>query len=107
MRAAPGPDAKRLARRLSGNARYAASVKVRNQRLDFSLDSTLAGLAMDARIGGSPFNVAVGLARLGQPVSFFGAVGRGFLGEDGAGAQQRSGGDDDECDGAEHERCVR
>lgn len=47
VRAAPGPDAKRLARRLSGSARYAASVKVRNQRLDFSLDSTLAGLAMD------------------------------------------------------------
>ena len=25
------------------------------------------GLSFDARIGGSPFNVAVGLARLGQP----------------------------------------
>jgi len=46
-RAAPGPDVKRLARRLSGIARYGASVKVRNQRLDFSLDSSLGGLAMD------------------------------------------------------------
>lgn len=47
----------------------------------FAAGDTATGLAMDARIGGSPFNVAVGLARLGQPVSFFGAVGRGFLGQ--------------------------
>ena len=38
-------------------------------------------MALDARVGGSPFNVAVGLARLAQPVAFFGAVSRGFLGE--------------------------
>ncbi|GMG82620.1 carbohydrate kinase [Paralimibaculum aggregatum] len=30
-----------------------------------------SGLAFDARIGGSPFNVAVGLARLGQPAGLF------------------------------------
>lgn len=47
VRAAPGTEAKRLARRLSGNARYAASVRVRNQRMEFSLDSPLSGLAMD------------------------------------------------------------
>lgn len=29
------------------------------------------GLALDARPGGSPYNVAIGLARLGQPVEFF------------------------------------
>ena len=46
-RAAPDADAKRIARRLSGITRYAASVKVRNQRLDFALDSSLGGLAMD------------------------------------------------------------
>jgi len=47
----------------------------------FAVADTAAGMAMDARIGGSPFNVAVGLARLGQPVGFFGALGSGFLGE--------------------------
>ena len=39
------------------------------------------GLPLDARMGGSPFNAAVGLARLGQPVGFFGPVSRDFLGE--------------------------
>jgi fructokinase len=47
----------------------------------FSAGETPTGLALDARIGGSPFNVAMGLARLGQPVSFLGGVSRGFLGE--------------------------
>lgn len=47
----------------------------------FAAGATPTGLALDARIGGSPFNVALGLARLGQPVSFFGGVSRGFLGE--------------------------
>jgi fructokinase len=42
---------------------------------------TATGVAMDARIGGSPFNVAVGLARLRQAVSFFGAISRGALGD--------------------------
>jgi fructokinase len=47
----------------------------------FAAGDTAAGMALDARVGGSPFNAAVGLARLGQPVAFFSAVSRGFLGE--------------------------
>ena len=47
----------------------------------FAAGDTPTGLALDARFGGSPFNVAVGLARLEQPVAFFGALSRGFLGE--------------------------
>ena len=47
----------------------------------FANGDTPTGLALDARIGGSPFNVALGLARLGQPVAFFGGVSRGFVGE--------------------------
>ena len=47
----------------------------------FAGGDTPTGMALDARVGGSPFNVAVGLARLAQPVSFFGALSRGFLGE--------------------------
>jgi fructokinase len=47
----------------------------------FSAGPTASGLALDARIGGSPFNVALGLARLGQPVAFLGGIERGFLGD--------------------------
>ncbi|WP_280153063.1 carbohydrate kinase [Piscinibacter sp. XHJ-5] len=47
----------------------------------FGQGDTPGGMALDARIGGSPFNVAMGLARLGQPVSFFGGISRGFVGE--------------------------
>lgn len=47
----------------------------------FAAGQTADGVALDARIGGSPFNVALGLARLAQPVSFFGALSRGLLGE--------------------------
>jgi fructokinase len=47
----------------------------------FAAGPTATGLMLDARIGGSPFNVAVGLARLAQPVAFFGAVSTGFLGD--------------------------
>jgi fructokinase len=47
----------------------------------FDAGATATGTRLDARVGGSPFNVAVGLARLGQPVAFFGALGSGFLGE--------------------------
>jgi len=39
------------------------------------------GLSFDARIGGSPFNVAVGLARLGQPVGLFTGISTDPLGE--------------------------
>jgi fructokinase len=38
-------------------------------------------LQMEARAAGSPFNVAVGLARLGQPVAFCGGLSSGALGQ--------------------------
>ncbi|WP_422377245.1 carbohydrate kinase family protein [Roseibium sp.] len=38
-------------------------------------------VAFDARIGGSPFNVAMGLARLGEEAAFFGGISRDALGE--------------------------
>ena len=47
----------------------------------FATGDTPTGLLFDGRIGGSPFNVALGLARLGQPVGFFGGIGTGFAGE--------------------------
>jgi fructokinase len=47
----------------------------------FDAGATATGQSLDARIGGSPLNVAVGLARLGQPAAFFGGIGRGFLGD--------------------------
>ena len=47
----------------------------------FDAGATAEGQALDARIGGSPLNVAIGLARLGRPVAFFGGIGTGFLGE--------------------------
>ncbi|MBX3604384.1 MAG: carbohydrate kinase [Piscinibacter sp.] len=47
----------------------------------FAAGDTPTGMAMDARVGGSPFNVAVGLARLAQPVCFLSQIGAGFLGE--------------------------
>jgi fructokinase len=47
----------------------------------FANGVTPTGLAFDARVGGSPFNLAVGLARMGQPVAFFGGIANGFVGE--------------------------
>ncbi len=47
----------------------------------FAAGATATGLALDARIGGSPLNVAIGLRRLGQPAAFFGGVSSGFLGD--------------------------
>jgi fructokinase len=47
----------------------------------FDAGATPGGNALDARVGGSPYNVALGLARLGQPAAFCGAVSTGFLGE--------------------------
>jgi len=47
----------------------------------FGSDETPHGLQLDARIGGSPLNVAIGLARLAQPVAFFGALSSDFLGQ--------------------------
>lgn len=39
-----------------------------------------AGFSLEARPGGSPFNVAIGLARLGQPVAFLGGISQDFMG---------------------------
>lgn len=47
----------------------------------FAAGQTATGLSLDARIGGSPFNVAVGLARLGQPAALVTQVAYGFLGD--------------------------
>lgn len=49
----------------------------------FDLFAETAGdrLSFDARPGGSPFNVAVGLARLDCPVAFFGALSHDLFGE--------------------------
>lgn len=40
-----------------------------------------ASLQLDARIGGSPLNVAIGLSRLGQPTGFFAKVSTDPLGQ--------------------------
>ena len=47
----------------------------------FASGETPQGLALDGRMGGSPLNVAIGLARLGQPVDFAGTVGRDVAAE--------------------------
>lgn len=47
----------------------------------FAVGDTPTGVMLDARIGGSPLNVAIGLARLQQGVAFFGALSSGFLGD--------------------------
>ena len=47
----------------------------------FVEEETPAGLRIDARIGGSPFNVAVGLARLGRPVALLAGVSTDALGD--------------------------
>jgi fructokinase len=46
----------------------------------FATGETATGLNLRAHVGGSPFNVAVGLARLARPVSLLGAVSHDFLG---------------------------
>jgi len=47
----------------------------------FGSGDTPNGMALDARVGGSPSNVALGLARMAQPVSFLASLSRDFLGE--------------------------
>ena len=47
----------------------------------FAAGTTARGLTLDARVGGSPFNVAIGLARLAQPVAFLSSISRDFLGD--------------------------
>ena len=46
----------------------------------FTGATTPTGIALDARIGGSPLNVAFGLARMGQSVAFLGGISSGELG---------------------------
>lgn len=57
----------------------------------FAERHTSTGMALDARIGGSPLNVAIGLARLGRKVDFLGALSCGFLGDRIALALQQEG----------------
>jgi fructokinase len=47
----------------------------------FSAGDSAEGVTLDARVGGSPFNVARGLARLGCEVGFLSALSTDFLGE--------------------------
>ncbi len=47
----------------------------------FVMADTPTGAMLDARVGGSPLNVAIGLARLGQPVAFLGALSTDQLGQ--------------------------
>lgn len=47
----------------------------------FVADETPSGFTLDARIGGSIFNVAVGLARLGRPAALVTGIGTDPLGE--------------------------
>ena len=47
----------------------------------FAGEETATGLALDGRVGGSPFNVAVGLARLRQPVAFVSSISTDRFGE--------------------------
>lgn len=46
----------------------------------FATGETATGMSLRAHVGGSPFNVAVGLARLARPVALLGAVSNDFLG---------------------------
>lgn len=47
----------------------------------FAVADTPTGVTLDGRVGGSPFNVAVGLARLGVHATFLVSLSRGFLGD--------------------------
>lgn len=47
----------------------------------FVTADTATGALLDARVGGSPLNVAIGLARLGQAVEFLGALSTDRLGQ--------------------------
>jgi fructokinase len=65
------------------SAREAAVIVVSGEALMdvFAAGETANGTALDARVGGSPLNVAIGLARLGRSAAFFGALSSGFLGD--------------------------
>jgi len=47
----------------------------------FAVAHTPTGVTLDGRVGGSPFNVAVGLTRLGVHTTFLASLSRGFLGD--------------------------
>ncbi len=47
----------------------------------FGTDTSGSNLSFDARIGGSPFNVAMGLTRLGEDVALHGGISKDALGE--------------------------
>jgi fructokinase len=47
----------------------------------FGADTSGTSVGFDGRIGGSPFNVAMGLARLGDDAAFFGGISNDVLGE--------------------------
>ncbi|NIA69952.1 carbohydrate kinase [Pelagibius litoralis] len=46
----------------------------------FLSEETATGFSLDARIGGSPFNVAIGLSRLGRAAALFGGISSDPLG---------------------------
>lgn len=48
--------------------------------LDMFAEDTAKGLSFDARVGGSPFNVAIGLTRLGIHAGLFAGLSTDFLG---------------------------
>lgn len=47
----------------------------------FAIGDTSTGISLDAKMGGSPFNLATGLARMAQPVGLLTQISNGFLGE--------------------------
>jgi len=47
----------------------------------FAAGATDDGVRLDARVGGSPFNISVALARLGQAAAFVGGVSNDLFGE--------------------------
>lgn len=49
--------------------------------VDGSVDASSTQLSLDAVAGGSPFNVAIGLARLSQPSALLTGVSQDFLGQ--------------------------
>jgi fructokinase len=79
----PNPAARPEPSRRIGMTKEGSMILVCGEALFdvFAAGETASGLTLDARVGGSPFNVAVGLARLAQPVALLTQVSRGFLGE--------------------------
>lgn len=57
----------------------------------YARGATASGTTLDAHVGGSPFNVAIGLARLGVPTAFYGGISDDFLGDRLAGALAEDG----------------